>query len=131
MTRPLPTLVAVCLALSACTALTVRPQGPVDAVPRHFFEFPARHRGQLLRLGPLEVARVDIARPLVFTNRSERGVEELVVVDPRSVARLERLATGERVAVVFECTEGRPDRGNLLVGIERGATVPPPDDELP
>lgn len=83
-----------------------------------FLDFPAKYRGRLVRFIAAEVARTEMLRPLVFV-RQDRPTLELVVLDPRGLARRSRLLPGQRATIVIECTEGRADRGNVLVSLAR------------
>jgi len=89
-----------------------------------FLDFPGKYRGRLVRLVDVDVARIEMVRPLVFV-RSDRPTLEIVAHDPRGLARRYGLAVGQRATIRIECTEGRSDRGNVLVEVERAETVAP------
>ena len=65
----------------------------------------------------LTVMRADITRPLVL-QADDPVAAELVVSDGRSLASKQSIKAGDRVAVQFACTEGRTERGNLLLTID-------------
>ena len=119
---PLPALALVgCFGLLVASCAGHRlpmNKGVAEPYGRDFLDFPEKYRGMTVRLFGLAAARVEITRPLVFTPPARRD-DEVVVSDARSLASTQHLRQGEVVTLLIECTEGRTDRGNLLLAIER------------
>lgn len=119
--RPL-LVVAVLAGLAAssgCRQRGVRTENRVAlAEVDDFLRFPAKYRNRVVRVGWLEVARVELDRPVVFYG-SDDPRAEIVALDGRGLARKHGLKPGDRVMVILHCLEGRTDRGNLLAAVER------------
>ena len=128
MRRPTVLLLVLALLAPACAGRRMpMNKGVAEPFGRDFLDFPEKYRGQTVRLFGLAAARIEITRPLVFTPPG-RQQDEVVVSDGRSLASAQHLRQGEVVTILVACTEGRTDRGNLLLAIERAgppASSPP------
>ena len=107
------------LAAADCARPVKVKHGVAEAPLLDFLDFPEKYRGRVVHLQAVELARDEIRRPLVFIPSGQRE-REIVVLDPRGLVRREKPRAGP-VSIHFECTEGRTDRGNLLLAMEPAA----------
>ena len=115
--RSLFPLSLLVVTLAACA--TGGPQARLaEPRGREFFATPGRFAGFRVRLREMRAVKLELTRPLVFA-RFASPDDEVVVTDGRSLSGRLGIREGEVVDLIFECNEGFPSHGNMLLSLER------------